>query len=100
MLKAGHLGLDPLTVPHIDRSDRLANGRAGVGEDGAPGIDHQGVAMGLAAGAVLTGLGWGDNIGRVLNRPRLQQNVPVVFARKGGEGGGNKEQIGQGALQP
>ena len=42
----------------------------------------------------LTGLGWGDHIGRVLNRPRLKQNVPVVLTRKRGEGGGNKEQIG------
>ena len=78
----------------IHRCHRQARGHARIGQHRAPGVDHHGVAVALAAAVVEARLGRGQHVGGVFDRPGLEQHLPVVLAGEGGEGSRNHQQIG------
>ena len=86
-------------MARIDRRHRRSHRHPGVSQHGAPGVDHQGVAVALAPAVVEARLGGGDHIGRVFDGPGLQQHLPMVLAGKGREGGGHHQHVRPGAGQ-
>ena len=68
----------------------------GLGDDAAPRIDDQRMAIGLAAVLMHAALRGGDHEGAVLDGAGAQQHVPVRLAGLAGEGGGHGQHIGAG----
>jgi hypothetical protein len=58
-----------------------------VGEDAAPGIDDQGLAVRGAPASVVAHLGGGHDVGQILDRARPQEYLPVGLAGALGERG-------------
>ena len=86
---AAHL----IDLRQVERGDDDAGINAAFGEDLAPRVDDQRMAIGLAAILVLAALRWRDDEAARLDGARAQQDVPVRLARDAREGGGDRDDL-------
>ena len=77
----------------VHRGDGSSRLHTRIGKDRSPGINHQSVSVALAATVVDPRLRRGQHIGRVLNGPGLQQNLPMVLSGEGCECRRNHQQV-------
>ena len=85
---------DPLLLGEVEVGGDEALLVGGGGEHRAPGVDDHRVPVGAVVRRRLADLVGGDDEGLVLDRPRPQQDLPVVAAGGEGEGRGHGEQAG------
>src|SRR5207244_2615722 len=72
---------------------------AAIGENLAPRVDNQRVAVAFAAAGVLAPLRWCQDESAVLDRPRPQQNMPMSSPGRHREDTRDTEEIGAGLRQ-
>ncbi len=83
----------------VDFGQNKARLLPGVGQNLAPGIDDEGMAIGLTVPGMASALGGRDYEATGLNRPRSLQNMPMGFPGGAGKSGGNGQKIGPGFSQ-
>ena len=64
---------------------------AAVGQNFAPRIDNERVAVAFAAAVQRAVLAWRDDIGAVLDRAGAREHMPVRASGQAREGGGHRE---------
>ncbi|MGY4437948.1 hypothetical protein ACVW04_000730 [Bradyrhizobium sp. LM2.3] len=86
----GARGLD---LGRIDPGHDDARLDIALGEDLAPGIDDQRMAIGLALVLMQAGLRGGEDEAAGLDRACTQQHVPMRFTGLAGEGRGHRDEV-------
>ena len=94
MTQARHLLANVTDVGNVDRCDGRPHLHTGIGQNGAPWIDHHRVTMALSTAVMKTGLCRSQDVGGVFNGTGLKQNLPVVLSGECREGRGNHQQFG------
>ena len=77
----------------IDARRDNADFGARVGKNFTPGIDNQGVSIGLPPAFVFAALPAGMDITTILDRAGAQEAVPMSLARRTGKGRGQGQKL-------
>lgn len=98
MLQARKGTTDLTQIVQVDGMLTEADVIGALGDDGSPGVDDEGFSV-RSSCAVGSELGRGNDINLVFDGTRSQQNMPMVFSGREGEGGGDDDELGSHAHQ-
>ena len=96
MAERRYLAAHLINLRKIERSGDDAGLRTGFGEDLAPRINNDRVAICLAAILMLAALRGGNDVATRLDGAGAQQDVPVRLSRDLRERGGHSDDLGAG----